>query len=185
MPVDAHLVFGFGSRLEACDMLLFQSSMQESKITDCYYDSKREEYVDTQQDWMLEVLDYGSRRNKLYKARRAIDTGDKSDFMFQLDREMVLAYQYSKTKTDYERHEFLESHPLLLLSDGQTYKGWDELGEMRRVPVYETHAYWMFFVWMPLGLFLIWSKRYLKTNWKVWHVLHIIAGMVTLFVSVW
>ncbi len=78
--------------------------MQESKVTDCYYDSKREEYVDTQQDWMLEVTDFGSRRNKLYRATRALDTGDKSDFMFQLDREMVLAYQYSKTKIDYERH---------------------------------------------------------------------------------
>ncbi len=53
---------------------------------------------------MLEVVDYGSRRNKLYRATRALDTGDKSDFMFQLDREMVLAYQYSKTKMDYERH---------------------------------------------------------------------------------
>lgn len=39
MPVGCHLAFGFGSKLEACDMLLIQADMEESKVLDCFYSS--------------------------------------------------------------------------------------------------------------------------------------------------
>ena len=78
-------------------------------------------------------------------------------------------------------------HPLdlLFLSDGQTIAGWQELLQMRRVSTYEAHGIWCFFVWMPLGFLLLATKRYLKGNWKVWHVVHIVVGLITLVITIW
>ena len=68
---------------------------------------------------MTEIVDYGSRRNKLITARRALDTSDLDDFMFQLDKEMVLAFSYSIDSSQYSHDEsFTKESTLLLLSDG-------------------------------------------------------------------
>ena len=56
---------------------------------------------------------------------------------------------------------------------------------MRRVSTYEAHGLWCFFVWMPLGFLLLATKRYLKGNWKVWNIIHILAGLITLVISIW
>ena len=69
--------------------------MDDSKVSDCHLSKNDVQFLDNQQDWVTEVFDYGSRRNKLITARRALDTSDLDDFMFQLDKEMVLAYSFS------------------------------------------------------------------------------------------
>ena len=56
---------------------------------------------------------------------------------------------------------------------------------IRRVPVYEHHGIWMFFAWMPLGYLLLATKRYYKGNWKLWHVVHILVGIITLVITIW
>ena len=77
---------------------------------------------------MTEVIDYGSRRNKLFTSRRALDTGDENDFAVELDKEFLLSYQYSKSQNHFDQHtSFFEPFRLVLLSDGQTVKGWDAL----------------------------------------------------------
>ena len=43
----------------------------------------------------------------------------------------------------------------------------------------------MFIAWMPLGYLLLATKRYLKGNWKLWHFLHIIIGMIVLVITIW
>ena len=144
------------------------------------------DYIDEVQDWVSHVVDYGSRHMKLFTARRALDTGDEQDFTFQIDREMTIGYQYSTTTSDFHSNTFIPTmSSLLLLSDGQACNGWDTLLEMRRVSVYEVHGFWMFVAWMPLGFVLIATKRYLKGNWKLWHVLHLLAGLIVLFITVW
>ena len=114
-----------------------------------------------------------------------LDTGDEKDFAIQLDREMKMSYQFSRETSAFEKHDFTQPLVLLFLSDGQTIAGWNELLEMRRVPVYESHGIWMFFAWMPLGFLLLATKRYLKANWKLWHVVHILLGMITLVITIW
>ena len=131
------------------------------------------------------MIDYGSRRTKLFTARRALDTGDPDDFAFQLDREMVIAYSFSVSTLRFENEPFDNSQSLLLLSDGQVYHGWGELFDQRRVPVYETHGVWMFFAWMPLGFILLATKRYLKGNWNLWHFVHILAGFLVFVITIW
>jgi len=81
--------------------------------------------------------------------------------------------------------EFTQTETLLFLSDGQTCKSWDSLLDLRRVPVYEAHGIWMFFGWMPLGYLLLATKRYYKGNWKLWHFIHIIVGIITLVITIW
>lgn len=56
---------------------------------------------------------------------------------------------------------------------------------MRRVSVYEIHGFWMFVAWMPLGYLLLATKRYFKANWKMWHFVHILIGIVTLVLTIW
>ena len=73
----------------------------------------------------------------------------------------------------------------MLLSDGQVYRGWGSLFDERRVTVYEVHGLWMFFAWMPLGYLLLATKRYLKGNWKLWHLLHILGGFFVLAITIW
>jgi hypothetical protein len=98
---------------------------------------------------------------------------------------MVIAYSYSTQTLDYVHEDFKNRHTLLLLSDGQVYHGWGELFDLRRVPVYEAHGIWMFFAWMPLGFVLLATKRYLKGSWKLWHIIHILAGLLTLIITLW
>ena len=43
----------------------------------------------------------------------------------------------------------------------------------------------MFIAWMPLGYLLLATKRYLKGNWKLWHFLHIVIGMIVLVITIW
>ena len=43
----------------------------------------------------------------------------------------------------------------------------------------------MFVAWMPLGYALIATKRYFKGNWKLWHIIHILAGGIVTFISIW
>jgi hypothetical protein len=82
MPIGAHLALGYGAKTTHCDMLLFKADLDYSRVMDCYHHSGEVEYIDSQQDWTSEILDYGSRRTKMFKARRALDTGDPNDFMF-------------------------------------------------------------------------------------------------------
>ena len=106
IPAGAYLAVAFGQSLEKCDMILFQAMIDAPLMSDCSYEEGVVEYLDQQQDWISEVIDYGSRYHKLFKARRVIDTGDPDDFIFQLDREMIIGYQYSKDGTDFEPHKF-------------------------------------------------------------------------------
>ena len=119
MPVDSYLAIAFGTNLEACDMILFTTDEKRGPdMKDCFYEQDNPEFVDTNQDWFTEVFDYGSRRNKLFSARRALDTGDDQDFAFQLDRQMVLGYQFSSQTTLFEDHHFPNQTTLLVKSDG-------------------------------------------------------------------
>ena len=98
---------------------------------------------------------------------------------------MNLGISYDSLGSKFEPHEFNVQETLLLLSDGQTSKGWNSLLEIRRVPIYEAHGIWMFFGWMPLGYLLLATKRYYKGNWKIWHAVHIIVGVITLVITIW
>ena len=186
MPTDAHLQLAFGADTKNCDMLVFVSAMETANVFDCYnYEKDPENHLDVSQDWTAEIIDYGSRRNKLFTARRALDTGDANDFAIQLDREMVISYFFANESSKFERNDFSNRMALLFTGDGQTTKGWDALFGIRRVPEFENHGIWMFLAWMPLGYLLLATKRYLKSNWKVWHVVHIVIGLVTMVLTIW
>jgi len=118
MPTDGHLAVGFGPSAHTFDMVLFKSFLEQPTVEDCFIDASSTQFIDKQQDWITEIVDFGSRRNKLFKAKRALDTGDIEDFIFQLDREMAVGFSFSKQTTVYNKHEFTQTEPLLLLSDG-------------------------------------------------------------------
>lgn len=86
MPADATLALAFGKSLKRCDMVVFESDISSPKMTDCFFEKDDLEHVDAHQDWFAEYTDYGSRHQKLFTARRALDTSDADDFAFQLDR---------------------------------------------------------------------------------------------------
>lgn len=88
-------------------MILFDAKMTDPEMSDCFHEEGNIQYLDAQQDWTSEIVDYGSRQHKLFKARRAIDTGDPDDFAFQLDKEMVIGYQLSgEGHAAYQPHNF-------------------------------------------------------------------------------
>lgn len=51
---------------------------------------------DDTQDWQTEVADFGSRYEKLFTARRKLDTGDPEDFAIQLDRQFEIMFEVSR-----------------------------------------------------------------------------------------
>ena len=186
MPVNSYLAVAFGSNLDQCDMIVFTTDEAKGPaMEDCFYEMDNPEYIDANQDWFTEVYDYGSRRNKLFTTRRSLDTGDDNDYAFQLDKQMVIGYQYSAATTLFEDHHFPNQSTLLVMSDGQTCTSWNSLFDMRRVPIYELHGMWMFFAWMPLGFLLLATKRYLKGNWKFWHWMHVFIGLLVLVITIW
>jgi len=80
MPTDAYLALAFGANQEDCDMVVFQSEMKNPRVIDGYYHKESiiddyyhkdsTKFVDTFQDWVSEISDFGSRRNKLFVSRR-------------------------------------------------------------------------------------------------------------------
>ena len=118
MPNDAYLAVAFGSNFLNCDMLLFLSEKNKERIQDCFLEGDDPDFIDLHQDWMTEIVDYGSRYNKLFTARRALDTEDVQDFAFQLDRETTIGFHYSTESSNFEKHEIMDKSTVLLLSDG-------------------------------------------------------------------
>lgn len=98
---------------------------------------------------------------------------------------MQIAFAYSRLSSDCTNIELGEPQQLLFLSDGQTLKGWSDLNQQRRVPVYEIHGFWMFIAWMPLGYLLIATKRYIKGSWKLMNILHMLLGVLVSMITIW
>ena len=48
MPSDAYLAIAFGSSLDKCDMILFESKMDDPTTTDCNYEDGIVDYKDWQ-----------------------------------------------------------------------------------------------------------------------------------------
>ena len=46
MPSDAYLAIAFGSSLDNCDMILFQSKMEDPTTLDCNYEDGIVDYKD-------------------------------------------------------------------------------------------------------------------------------------------
>ena len=47
------------------------------------------------------MKDYGSRRNKLFTAKRSLESVDDKDFVFAPDTELFLAFHYSLESSIY------------------------------------------------------------------------------------
>lgn len=84
-----------------------------------------------------------------------------------------------------EEKGFNDSIEILFRSDGQCARNWLDLIDTHRVSVYETHGIWMWVAWVPLGFALIATKRYIKGQWKLMHILHAVLGFVVLAVTLW
>ena len=127
MPSDSKLAVALGPHKNKSDMILFQSDLLTPSMSDCTYDNGTW-YDDHEQDWVYDITDDGSRRQKLFTARRALETTEENDFIFQVDREVEIGYYFERSGFLFDLKDgFPNSDTLLLLSDGQTCKGWDSL----------------------------------------------------------
>ena len=81
MPSDGKLAIALGPHAKKCDMILFDSDLLYSYMSDCTYDNGSW-YDDREQDWIYDITDDGSRRQKLFTARRTLDTSHEGDFVF-------------------------------------------------------------------------------------------------------
>ena len=190
IPADAYLAIAFGSDRSDRDMIVFDSDINKPTFNDCELFKDNTFGPDIQDDWDSKVNDLGSRYLKNFETRRALESTDPTDFTFQLDREILFGFQLIREregdlKDGFRPQEEWNQDSILLLSDGQSARSWNSLFELRRVPVYEAHGYWMFVAWMPLGFLLLATKRYLKGHWKLWNCIHIIAGVITLVITIW
>lgn len=71
-------------------------------------------------------------------------------------------------------------------SSGIVTEGTLDLTDLRRNDFYESHGWWMWSAWMPIGLLLLATKRYGKGQWSCMHALHAVLGYFTLVVTlVW
>merc|ERR1719253_2346808 len=90
----------------------------------------------------------------------------------------MISYALKVNGSKFEKHEGLGHFTVNFQDDAQTF---GEIGS--RVWVLERHGWWMWAIWMPVGLLLLFSKRYMKTMWKSMHIVHALLGHLVLWVS--
>ena len=118
MPSDSKFAVALGPHSKKCDMILFHSDLLTPTLNDCTYDNGSW-YDDLEQDWVYDITDDGSRRQKLFTARRSLETSEENDLVFQLDKEVEIGYYFSRSAALFDLKDgFPNSDSLLLLSDG-------------------------------------------------------------------
>ena len=156
MPRDTYFAIGFGYSMIETDMILWQSPPFVN-VSDLWATEFDEPEVDETDNltWESDFIEAGQMVK--ITTRRPMDTGDVQDAIIELDKEMMMSYAVSTSSATFEKHESVGHFTLELKSDGQTFGAAGS-----RVMDIERHGWWMWVIWMPVGLLLLFSKRYMK-----------------------
>jgi len=117
---------------------------------------------------------------QLFYFSRKLDTGDlEEDYIVELDRDTNVCFAININTPDFVANTDWGLFKIRYNSDG-TVKVWPiSTGHFRFV----LHGAIMYATWFILGLALLITKRYSKSNWLVMHIAHIIIGAVIFIVT--
>ena len=180
MPAGTYFAIGFGYTMIDTDMIIWKAYSEENaEAVDLWateFDRPEADKVNN----LVWKSDYKTDE-ELWEiiTRRPLDTGDSQDAIIELDKELMMSYAFRTESAEFEKHDNVGHFTIQLKSDGQTF---GETGS--RVMLIERHGWWMWAAWMPVGLLLLFSKRYNKKQWKAMHIVHALLGHFVLWVSV-
>ena len=180
MPANTYFAIGFGYTMLDTDMIIWQADPNEPEVKDIWATGYGKVEFDTDQN--LETTFDCKVGNEWceFTTRRAIDTGDdKQDMLVELDKNMMMCYSFRTEGFELEKHEGIGRFTLNFQSDGQV-SGKNGLD----LPWLSIHGWWMWAIWMPNGLLLLISKRYIQKYWKLMHYLHAIFGHIVLWITI-
>ena len=181
MPENTWFAIGFGVTMIDTDMILWQSHSDNPEITDLWATGFGKLEADAEQNLSWDEPFYNDETEMWeFTTRRPIDTGDdKQDMLIELDKDMMMCYSYRLEGSEFVKHEGTGRFTLNFQSDGQV-SGLDGLD----LPWLRIHGWWMWAIWMPNGLALLITKRYIQKQWKLMHCLHAICGHIVLWVTI-
>mmetsp|Transcript_36658 Transcript_36658/g.44848 ORF Transcript_36658/g.44848 Transcript_36658/m.44848 type:complete len:148 (-) Transcript_36658:1842-2285(-) len=87
-----------------------------------------------------------------------------------------MCYAFRTGNGDFIQHKERDIFSLKFSDTGAAAEGSSDLAELRRNTYYESHGWWMWTVWMPIGFLLLATKRYFKKQWSCMHVMHTLLG---------
>ena len=94
-----------------------------------------------------------------------------------------MSYALRETGSEFTHHEKTGHFTLVLQDDGNCSVG-NGLSEFEtRIALFERHGWWMWAAWGPVGLLMLYAKRYAKKQWKLAHVAHAMCGHFILWVT--
>ncbi len=95
-----------------------------------------------------------------------------------------MCYGYRTGNGDFVQHKQRDIFSMKFSSSGIAAQGSADLTALRRNSFYETHGWWMWTAWMPIGFLLLCTKRYGKSKWSCMHLLHALLGYFCLIVTI-
>lgn len=95
---------------------------------------------------------------------------------------MIVAYNSDTARLS--QHDFLDVWGFKLAEGGLIVESGTDLFELRRDDDLEKHGWNMWSVWTIGGVILLYSKRYGKTFPKIYHIIHLIVGLLALFMTI-
>jgi hypothetical protein len=116
-----------------------------------------------------------------FNTKRKLDTGDiREDFVIPVNEAFVVAWSHGELSDqgDLKYHSSnYDLFELKLSPGGRVIESQDiDLQAEKGVPELETHGWWMWGAWFWIGYFLLFSKRYMKSPWELFHYLHALTA---------
>lgn len=186
IPNLSYLAVGFGKTMRGTDMIVWRWK-DDVTIVDNLYSTKYDTPPSDGTDFLKSRIETtADNRYKIIETRRALDTGHAKDYVIEPDKEYIWCYAYLTGKGDFKYHEHQELFSVKFSSTGLAVETNIDLKDAARNTFFEAHGWWMWSVWMPVGLLLLITKRYAKKNWNCMHVMHALLGLTVLVVTlVW
>ena len=180
MPPNTYFAIGFGYTMLDTDMIIWQADENGPVVKDLWATGYGKVEFDADQN-----IDTESQLNKEtnmweFTTRRKIDTGDdKQDMLIELDKDMMMCYSFRLEGYELTKHEGIGRFTLNFKSDGQVS---GKIG--LDLDWLYIHGWWLWAIWMPNGLLLLITKRYVQRYWKLMHYVHAICGHIVLWITI-
>lgn len=176
IPNKSYVSIGFGPNMRGTDMIVWRWK-DEFSLVDNLYSTKTDVPPSDGTNFLTSSIKISADgKSKTFTTRRAFDTGSPLDFVIQPGKEIVMCYAYRTGSGDFIQHKVRDVFSLKFSASGTAAAGDADLTELRRNTFYESHGWWMWTVWIPIGFLLLATKRYFKKQYSCMHFIHVVCG---------
>ena len=118
IPNRSYLSVGFGPNMRGTDMIVWRWKDSEVEVDNLFSSGYSKPPSDGTKFLKTTIEDSADRMFKTFTTRRALDTGNKNDFVVQPDKQMVMCYAILTGSGDFIQHKKQDIFSIMLSSSG-------------------------------------------------------------------